>query len=77
MIKAKAEMTDTYAGEANYCWVKRCTAEAKTCRGALRKVKKELGLTGHRCRKEDHGDCLALYPAGLNAVVFIDFCEVK
>ncbi len=72
MIKASAEMTDTFGGEANYCWVRRVSIEANTEAGAIRRVKKELGLNGHRCRKVDFGDSLALYPSGMNVVVFVD-----
>lgn len=37
------EMTDTYGGELNYCWIERFEVEAKTPMGALRKVSKETG----------------------------------
>lgn len=42
------EVTDTYAGEANYCWVNRFKVHATTFRGAMRKVSKEMGLTSAR-----------------------------
>lgn len=32
------EMTDTYGGEANYCWVNRFIVSASTPRGAMRRV---------------------------------------
>ena len=37
------EITDTYGGEANYCWVKRYAVSANTLRGAICKVSKESG----------------------------------
>lgn len=38
------EMTDTYGGDLNYCWLYRFSIEAKTLRGALRKLSKETGF---------------------------------
>ncbi len=32
------EMTDTFSGEANYCWVNRFIVSASSHRGAMRKV---------------------------------------
>ena len=32
------EMTDTFGGEANYCWVNRFIVSASTPRGAMRRV---------------------------------------
>ena len=37
------EMTDTYGGEANYCWVKRFLVKASSPRGAIRIVTNETG----------------------------------
>ena len=38
------EMTDTFGGEANYCWVNRFIVSASTERGAMRKVAKKTGF---------------------------------
>ena len=46
------ELTDTFAGEANYCWVRRYIVKAKTMRGAMRKVSAHNGT---RTRK-NYGD---------------------
>lgn len=32
------EMTDTFGGEANYCWVNRFIVSASSPRGAMRRV---------------------------------------
>ena len=32
------EMTDTFGGEANYCWFNRFLVSASTPRGAMRRV---------------------------------------
>lgn len=54
------EMTDTYGGEANYCWVKRFKVHASSFRGAIAKVSRE---TGYNFKKEsDYGD-MARYNA--------------
>ena len=37
------EMTDTFGGEANYCWVNRFIVSASSERGAMRKVAKKFG----------------------------------
>ena len=48
------EMTDTFGGEANYCWVNRFLVKAKSKLGAIRKVTTE---TGYYARKDyDAGD---------------------
>ena len=38
------EMTDTFSGEANYCWVNRFIVSASSERGAMRKVAKKTGF---------------------------------
>jgi len=37
------EMTDTFGGELNYCWLHRFTIKAKNIRGALIKLSHETG----------------------------------
>lgn len=37
------EMTDTFAGEANYCWVNRFIVSASSHRGAMRRVCNRTG----------------------------------
>ena len=44
------EMTDTFGGEANYCWVNRFIVSASSPRGAMRKV---CARTGGKVRCED------------------------
>ena len=44
------EMTDTFSGEANYCWVNRFIVSASTPRGAMRRV---CARTGDMVRCED------------------------
>ena len=72
------EVTDTYGGESNYSWVKRGTVECKQGEdysnlAAVRRVKKAIGWSGVRCRVENYGDHIALWPVGICQVCFIDF----
>lgn len=41
----QAEVTDTYGGEANYCWVRRYIVAASSPLGAIRKVSRAEGLS--------------------------------
>ena len=50
MPKFFAEMTDTFGGEANYCWVNRFIVSASTPGGAMRRV---CARTGDRVRCVD------------------------
>ncbi len=74
-MTATYELTDTFSGEANYSWVKEGKVSAKTSKGIVRLIKKELGLTNVRCRKEDYGDNISLYPQGICQVLFITFVD--
>lgn len=68
-----AEYTDTFAGEANYSWVRRATFEAPdNASDALlvRRAKRALGIAG-RHAKSGHADCIVLHPAGECTVIFI------
>ena len=65
------EHTDTFGGEANYCWARRWhTYRTLTDRQLVRLAKRLAGLTGHPCRVENWGDALAIYPRGICQVVF-------
>ncbi len=46
------EITDTFGGEANYCWVKRYRVEAQSIQGAITKLARSQG-GGWR---KDYGD---------------------
>jgi len=73
-IQFEIEYTDTFGGEANYSWVRRKTLTLPRHipnRTVIRLAKAEMGLTGWRCRKEDMGETIALYPAGACQVLFI------
>lgn len=72
------ELTDTYGGESNYSWVKRGKIECKLGENysdlaAVRRVKKAIGWSGYRCRVNNYGNMIALYPVGMCQVCFINF----
>lgn len=70
------EYTDTFSGEANYCWVKRWHHDRTlTDRAEVRLAKSLCGLTGHPCRTENWGDTIAIYPRGMARVVFVGYAE--
>lgn len=53
------EYTDTYGGEANYCWVQRAAIDCDglTDRQVVARLKKKVGLQGVKCYKvADYGD---------------------
>ena len=72
---ANVEFTDTFGGEANYCWVERQSFECEgmTDRQIERKARELVGLSGIRCRREDFGDMVAWYPRNSCTVAFLTF----
>ena len=71
-MKYQVEMTDTFAGEANYCWVQRREVIAKSWRGAWRAARLSLGLTGKWKCVMECGDMRKYVPVPLAPVcVFI------
>ena len=62
------EVTDTYGGEANYCWVRRFTIKAKSFRGAIQALSKQYGgnwkleyTTGDMARYNQKGACVCAF----------------
>ena len=57
---AHIEMTDTFNGQANYCWIKQETfdvdIDTTTQRQVERRARALVGLTGVRCTRSDYGD---------------------
>lgn len=66
-MKWNLEHTDTFGGEANYCWVNRATIEADNDRQVVRQAKAFAGYTGRRCRVEKYGDMIRITPVGRGA----------
>lgn len=68
------EYTDTFGGEANYCWVKRSEIEVPV--GAsdaliIRRAKKAVGLSGVRGVLTEYGDTFDFRPARSCTVMFV------
>ena len=64
------EMTDTFGGEANYCWVNRFIVSASSPRGAMRKVAKKTGFAVRNvgCDRWDAvGACVCYFVEGIDA----------
>lgn len=68
----RIEVTDTFGGDANYCWIRRHTIQAKSDLAAVRKAKAVEGWSGVRCEREDYNDQIILRPRGICQVMFID-----
>jgi len=70
------EMTDTYGGEANYCWVKRVKVKASSMRGAFRAARNALDLLGRWRIDMDCGDFRRYVPQpGAPVCVFVQEAE--
>ena len=75
-IKFNVEYTDTFGGEANYCWVRRrlVTVKEKASDAQVKRAaKKALGLTGVKGEWLDHGDEFTFHPRGMCTVLFVSF----
>jgi hypothetical protein len=67
------EHTDTFGGEANYCWCNRSEIvipESYNQSWIVRKVKEQLGWTGLRCKIENWGSYVTIRPSGLCQIAF-------
>lgn len=78
-MKWDVEYTDTFGGEANYCWVRRAVVNqpgsdrignAKVDRALKRAIKAAVGITGLRGTWNDNGDMLEFRPRGVCTVLF-------
>ena len=73
-MEYQLEHTDTFGGEANYCWVRRALLqlpENATRRQIVRRAKAWAGLTGERCDVSDYGDTIDIRPRRICHVVFV------
>lgn len=80
MITYEVEYTDTFGGEANYCWVKRATIEspfsddvshALAIKRLKHAAKKAMGISGIKGEWCDSGDFFEFRPRSLLTVLFI------
>ena len=69
------EVTDTFGGQANYCWVDRQKCSAETDRGVVRALKRMMGITGERAEVSNYGDAIEVRPVGRNAPCIVGFAN--
>jgi hypothetical protein len=75
-MKINIEITDTFGGEANYCWVRRWTLQAddRLSRRAIVRRCKATADISCRHRTIDYGDMIRLdFAPSWLAVMFITF----
>lgn len=68
-----AELTDTFAGEANYSWVSRFKIHASSPLGAIRKLSRETGLSFRK--QYDAGDMVRYDSASGATCAFVSGYE--
>lgn len=74
----EVEVTDTFAGEANYSWVLRerfAAPSGASRRAIVRRAKAAAGLSNVRCDTHDYGDLIELRPRGACIVAFVTLTE--
>ena len=74
--RINAELTDTFGGEANYCWVKRAAIDVPADASdslVIRRVKAALGLSQTRHTKSGWGEGIELRFPGHCMVAFISY----
>ena len=72
------EYTDTFGGEANYCWVRRAKLELPqgiSDRTLVRRAKKALGLSGLRGTMTNYGDMWEFRPHNYCTVAFFTVAD--
>jgi hypothetical protein len=65
------ECTDTFGGEANYCWVRRFSVRAHTVRGASIVAARHLGYSGRIRKDYDSGDSARWNVSGAAVCFFV------
>lgn len=75
IINYRVDYTDTYAGEANYSWLRVAhfvAPEDASNSTLVRRAKRALNMSGWPTRTENMGDTLALRPRdGACVVMFV------
>lgn len=66
------ECTDTFGGEANYCWVRRFSVNASSMRGAAIVAGRHLGYSGRLRNVGSWGDGGRYDVSGAAVCLFID-----
>lgn len=71
------ECTDTFSGEANYCWVKRFRVRACSIRGAAIVAARYLGYSGRVRCVYNGGDDARYDVQGACICFFVQWCDVE
>lgn len=71
------ECTDTYGGEANYCWVRRFAVNACSLRGAAIVAARHLGYSGRIRREGTWGDGARWDVQGMAVCFFISWGDAS
>lgn len=74
------EVTDTFGGEANYCWVERFSIQSikrESKLATMRRAKLAAGLNAVRCNVSDYGDSWRLDIRGACVVCFITWVDAS
>ncbi len=78
------ELTDTFGGEANYCWVKRAQVAGRDDDAwnprreqslVMRRAKAEMGMSGVRGVTHNMGDGYEFRPYGACVVMFVTWTD--
>ena len=75
-MKVNIEITDTFAGQANYSWRRKSTIELpnnKSETAIIRQVKKAISWNNLRTRNDKFGDIIQLTPFHDCVTCFISF----
>jgi hypothetical protein len=70
----KFEVTDTYGGEANYCWVRRHTTKATSRAGLMRAIKQATGWPQVRVIYWD-GENMEARPPANSGILHVAFAH--
>lgn len=68
------EVTDTFSGEANCCWVKRYKVKARSIQGAISKLSKSGDFVGFRLNFSN-GDFARYDLTGACVCAFVDYWD--
>ena len=71
------ECTDTFSGEANYCWVKRFRVRACSVRGAAIVAARHLGYSGRVRCAGSWGNGARYDVQGMAVCFFVQWCDVE
>jgi hypothetical protein len=78
----QVEHTDTFEGQANYCWVRRYEISPRgngTHKGErlslVRQAKALCGLSGVRADTTDYGDMVEIRPRGVCQIIFVTWID--